>query len=117
MPRPSRCRSSQCASAAARASGTPVCGSLPATSSAKKLILVVIDGLTPAVLERAIEQRLTPTLAVLAEHGSYRRAVSVFPSLTPVCMTSIVTGAFPDVHRIPHLVWYHRAERRIVEYG
>ncbi len=32
-------------------------------------------------------------------------------------MTSIATGAFPDVHRIPHLVWYHRGEGRIVEYG
>jgi Type I phosphodiesterase / nucleotide pyrophosphatase len=88
---------------------------LPATD--RKAILIVIDGLTPAVLERAIEQRLTPTLARLAEHGAYRRAVSVFPSLTPVCMSSIVTGAYPDVHHIPHLVWCHRGERRVVEYG
>jgi hypothetical protein len=43
--------------------------------------------------------------------------VSVFPSLTPVCLTSIATGAYPEVHRIPHLVWYHRAEGRVVEYG
>jgi hypothetical protein len=41
----------------------------------------------------------------------------VFPSLTPVCLTSIATGAFPDVHHIPHLVWYHRGEERVVEYG
>ena len=53
----------------------------------------------------------------LAEHGTYRRATSVFPSLTPVCLSSIATGAGPDVHRIPHLVWWHREERRIVEYG
>jgi hypothetical protein len=82
-----------------------------------KLILIVIDGLTPAVFERAVEQGLTPTLARLAGHGSYMRAVSVFPSLTPVCMSSIVTGAYPDRHHVPHLVWYHRAERRLVEYG
>jgi hypothetical protein len=41
----------------------------------------------------------------------------VFPSLTPVCLTSIATGAFPDVHHIPHLVWYHRGEGRVIEYG
>lgn len=41
----------------------------------------------------------------------------MFPSLTPVCLTSIATGAFPDVHHIPHLVWYHRGEGRVVEYG
>src|SRR5204862_256747 len=45
------------------------------------------------------------------------RGVSTFPALTPVCLSSIATGAHPDVHRIPHLVWYHREERRIVEYG
>ena len=27
-----------------------------------------------------------PALAYLAEHGVYRRATSVFPSLTPVCI-------------------------------
>src|SRR4029077_19755205 len=58
-----------------------------------------------------------PTLASLLELGRYGRAVSVFPSLTPVCLSSLATGAFPDVHEIPHLVWYSRGERRLVEYG
>jgi hypothetical protein len=83
----------------------------------KKLILVVIDGLTPDVFEAAVESRSAPTLAALAEAGSYARATSTFPSLTPVCLASLATGGPPDVHHIPHLVWYHRAERRMVEYG
>jgi hypothetical protein len=83
----------------------------------RKLILVVIDGLTPEVFEDAVETGAAPALAFLAEHGRYARGVSTFPSLTPVCLSSIATGAHPDVHRIPHLVWYHRAERRVVEYG
>jgi hypothetical protein len=77
----------------------------------------VIDGLTPAVFERAVETGDAPALASLAREGAYRRAVSTFPSLTPVCSSSIATGAHPDVHRIPHLVWYHRDERRLIEYG
>ena len=83
----------------------------------KKLVLIVVDGLTAATFESAVGDPQTPTLTALAEAGVYRRAVSVFPSLTPVCMTSIVTGAWPDVHRIPHLVWYERERRRLVEYG
>jgi hypothetical protein len=83
----------------------------------KKLILVVIDGLTPDVFEDAVATGAAPALAFLAEHGTYARGVSTFPSLTPVCLSSIATGAHPDVHRIPHLVWYHRGERRVVEYG
>src|SRR6185437_4433662 len=34
-----------------------------------------------------------------------------------VCLSSIATGSTPAVHHIPHLVWWHRDERRIVEYG
>src|SRR5439155_399657 len=56
-------------------------------------------------------------LSFLAGHGGSARGVSTFPSLTPVCLSSIATGSHPDVHRIPHLVWYHREEKRIVEYG
>jgi len=81
--------------------------------SLKPVVLIVIDGLTPSMFEAAE----TPALRFLAEHGDYARAASVFPSLTPVCLSSIATGAYPDVHRIPHLVWWHRDERRIVEYG
>ena len=88
---------------------------MPATR--RKLILVVIDGLTAATFEDAVDRRSTPALALLADNGSYARAVSTFPSLTPVCLSSIATGAHPDVHEIPHLVWYHRGERRLIEYG
>ncbi|HET7573081.1 MAG TPA: alkaline phosphatase family protein [Gaiellaceae bacterium] len=79
--------------------------------------MIVVDGMTPAAFEHAVESGRAPALALLAARGEYRRAVSVFPSLTPVCLSSIATGAGPDVHRIPSLVWWHRQERRIVEYG
>jgi predicted AlkP superfamily pyrophosphatase or phosphodiesterase len=69
------------------------------------------------VFESAIGDARTPTLTFLAGHGSYRRAASTFPSLTPVCLSSLATGAHPDVHEIPHLVWYLREEQRLVEYG
>jgi predicted AlkP superfamily pyrophosphatase or phosphodiesterase len=83
----------------------------------KKLILIVIDGLTPAEIERAAEDDRTPALKFLAANGNYARGISTFPSLTPVCLSSIATGAHPDVHHIPHLVWYDRARGRIEEYG
>jgi predicted AlkP superfamily pyrophosphatase or phosphodiesterase len=90
---------------------------LPGTDASpakpKPVVLVIVDGLTPAAFEAAD----TPALRFLAEHGEYRRAVSTFPSLTPVCLSSIATGTHPDGHHIPHLVWWHRGERRLVEYG
>jgi hypothetical protein len=83
----------------------------------RKLILVVIDGLPAQLFEQALGDRRFPALSFLAGHGRLGRAVSTFPSLTPVCLSSLATGAHPDIHRIPHLVWYHREERRLVEYG
>ncbi len=85
--------------------------------TAPGLVLVVIDGLTPGMLEGAIAGGGVPTLRAVAERGTAGRATSTFPSLTPVCLSSLATGAHPDVHEIPHLVWWHRRERRIVEYG
>jgi hypothetical protein len=79
--------------------------------------LIVIDGLTAAAFEAAVEDGHAPMLGLLAREGRYRRAVSSFPSLTPVCLSTLATGAGPDVHEIPHLVWWHRGERRLVEYG
>jgi hypothetical protein len=83
----------------------------------RKLILIVIDGLTPTMLERGIEEGSAPTISQLAAAGQLGRAISVFPSLTPVCLTTIATGAGPGVHHIPHLVWFDRGQGRIVEYG
>ncbi len=83
------------------------------TRPAKPVVLIVIDGLTPSMLEATS----APALRFLLDHGSYRRAASTFPSLTPVCLASIATGGHPAVHGIPHLVWWNRAESRIVEYG
>ena len=86
---------------------------MPGSGRAKPVVLVVIDGLTPSMFE-AVD---TPALRFLSDQGEYRRASSVFPSLTPVCLSSIATGSYPDVHQIPHLVWWHGDERRLVEYG
>src|SRR6266498_3593805 len=83
----------------------------------RKVILIVIDGLTPSMFEAAVGDDRAPALSFLAEQGLYSRAISTFPSLTPVCLSSIATGAHPDVHHIPHLVWYDRRKARIIEYG
>jgi predicted AlkP superfamily pyrophosphatase or phosphodiesterase len=83
----------------------------------RKVVLIVVDGMTPAAFERAVESGRAPALSYLVEHADYRLATSVFPSLTPVCLTSIATGAGPGVHHVPSLVWWNRGDGRIVEYG
>ncbi len=84
----------------------------------KKLVLVVVDALKPAMLERAIASGRAPAMARIRDHGVYvDDCVAAFPSVTPVCAATITTGVGPDQHHIPSMNWYHREEARYVEYG
>jgi type I phosphodiesterase/nucleotide pyrophosphatase len=83
-----------------------------------KLVLCVIDAMAPAQLERAVAAGAAPVLGTLIERGRYvPDCVAAFPSVTPVCAASIVTGLAQDAHRVPGMNWYHREEQRYVEYG
>jgi hypothetical protein len=83
-----------------------------------KLVLAVIDGLRSEVLEQVVSDGLAPHLAAVMERGVYvSDCAAAFPSVTPVCTSSIATGTGPDEHRIPGMNWFHRAEGRYVEYG
>jgi hypothetical protein len=83
-----------------------------------KLVLAVIDGCKPSMLERAVDRGDAPFLAEVMARGTYvPELCAAFPSVTPVCATSIATGVLQDRHRIPAMNWWHREERRYVEYG
>jgi hypothetical protein len=84
----------------------------------KKLVLAVIDAMKPAMLEQAVAAGRAPTLELLMQRGHHTgKCVAAFPSVTPVCSASIATGTGPDRHQIPSMNWYHRDEKRYVEYG
>jgi len=84
----------------------------------RKLVLVVIDAMKPAMLERVMAAGRAPALSAIAREGVYvSDCVAAFPSVTPVCAATITTGAGPDRHGIPSMNWYHRQEGRYIEYG
>ncbi|MEA2141500.1 MAG: hypothetical protein QOC91_1599 [Solirubrobacteraceae bacterium] len=83
-----------------------------------KLVLCVIDAMAPEMLERAVASGAAPVLATLMERGRYvPDCVAAFPSVTPVCAASIVTGRAQDEHHVPAMNWFSREEHRYVEYG
>jgi hypothetical protein len=83
-----------------------------------KLVLCVIDAMAPAMLEAAVASGAAPVLQTLIERGRYiPDCVAAFPSVTPVCAASIVTGVAQDAHHVPAMNWFHREEQRYVEYG
>jgi len=85
---------------------------------AKKLVLTYVDSLRTDMLDRAIAEDRAPTFAALLERGVLiPDCVSSFPSVTPVACAEMVTGVGADGHWISGMNWYHRLERRYVEYG
>jgi hypothetical protein len=87
-------------------------------SAPKKLVLTYVDSLRTDMLLRAVEEERAPTFAALLERGVLiPDCVSSFPSVTPVACSEMVTGVGADRHWISGMNWYHRLERRYVEYG
>ena len=84
----------------------------------KKLVLTYVDSLRTDMLERAVAEGRAPTFAGLLERGVLvPDCVSSFPSVTPVACSEMVTGVGAERHWISGMNWYHRLERRYVEYG
>src|SRR3954454_6582299 len=85
---------------------------------APRLLLAVIDGCKPSMLERAVQEGRAPFLKAVIERGRFvPELCAAFPSVTPVCATSIATGVLQDRHQIAAMNWWSRGERRYVEYG
>jgi hypothetical protein len=84
----------------------------------KKLVLTYVDSLRTDMLQRAVEEGRAPTFGELLERGALvPDCVSSFPSVTPVACAELATGSGADRHWISGMNWYHRLERRYVEYG
>jgi type I phosphodiesterase/nucleotide pyrophosphatase len=83
-----------------------------------KLVLVVVDSLRTDMLLKTVQRGEAPNFARLLDRGLLiGDCVSSFPTVTPVCTAEITTGVGPGQHWISGMNWYHRVERRYVEYG
>src|SRR3978361_2431060 len=90
---------------------------MPGARRAKR-ILTYVDSLRSDMLRRAIDEGRAPSFGALVERGLLiEDCVSSFPSVTPVACSEMVTGVGADRHWISGMNWYHRLERRYVEYG
>jgi predicted AlkP superfamily pyrophosphatase or phosphodiesterase len=84
----------------------------------KKLILTYVDSLRTDMLRQAVDEGRAPNFGALLERGTLiEDCVSSFPSVTPVACAEMVTGHGAEGHWISGMNWYHRLERRYVEYG
>jgi hypothetical protein len=83
----------------------------------KKIITLLIDSLMPDILEDCIRHRTVPALQFLKDKGRYwPNCVTVFPTMTASVDSSLVTGVYPNEHKVPGLIWYDPRNKEIINY-
>ncbi|MGR3765740.1 alkaline phosphatase family protein [Rossellomorea sp. NS-SX7] len=88
------------------------------SQSNKKVILLVIDSLMDKSLNKAIDDGKAPALEFFKKNGQYSTdLVSSYPTMSVTIDSSLITGTYPDQHKIPGLVWFDDEKKRIITYG
>ncbi|HBI05349.1 MAG TPA: antitoxin, partial [Paenibacillaceae bacterium] len=83
----------------------------------KKVILFLVDSLMPEILDDCRRHRTVPALNFLIERGKFwPDCVTVFPTMTASVDSSLLTGVYPDRHKVPGLVWYDPEKKEIINY-
>ncbi|QQZ64332.1 alkaline phosphatase family protein [Paenibacillus sonchi] len=84
----------------------------------KKVILLMADTLMAQSIDKGIKAQELPALKFLIDHGQYYKdLVSSFPTMSVTIDSSLLTGKYPDVHRVPGLTWYSAESKKIINYG
>jgi hypothetical protein len=75
----------------------------------KRVLLLLVDGLHPAVAEAALGRGELPNLAAMVREGGVQRGVTAFPSTTSVAYLPFLTGCTPGHCNVPSIRWLDRA--------
>lgn len=96
----------------------PLSGENRSADSRPKVIMLLVDSLQSAAIDRLMQANKLPAIGFLIKNGVYKRdVISSFPTMSVTIDSSMLTGTYPDEHNIPGLLWFHPSERRIVNYG
>lgn len=84
----------------------------------KRVLLCVIDGWTPRTFLPALDSGKLPNFRALSRAGHLNPScVTIFPSITPAALASIVTGGYPKDHGIIGACWYDTSKKEVIYYG
>lgn len=86
--------------------------------SDRKVIWLMVDSLMSHAIDQGVKKGELPALSYLIQNGTYEKEmVSSFPTMSVTIDSSLLTGTYPDRHRIPGLIWFDQKENRLVNYG
>ncbi|MFC3885918.1 alkaline phosphatase family protein [Bacillus songklensis] len=90
-----------------------------ATHAKKKhVIMLIVDSLMDPPLQEAVTKGKVPALRFFMEHGRhFPNVVSSFPTMSVNIDSTLLTGTYADIHKLPGLVWFSEKEKRLINYG
>lgn len=84
----------------------------------KPIILIVVDSLMSEPLQKAVEEGKVPALAFLINNGQLKKEmISSYPTMSVTIDSTLLTGSYPDQHKVPGLIWFKEDENRMISYG
>ncbi|MBA4494629.1 alkaline phosphatase family protein [Paenactinomyces guangxiensis] len=87
-------------------------------ASPRPVMMIVIDSLMDAPLQKAIKDGHTPAMKFLTQNGYYYpRVVSGFPTMSVSIDSTLLTGTLPNQHKIFGLSYFHPEQNRLVNFG
>lgn len=79
------------------------------TTTRRRLLLLVSDGVRPDVMRDEMDRGRAPTLSALRDRGGFHAITSSFPSVTGPAYVPFLMGRHPARVGLPGLRWYDRA--------
>lgn len=82
-------------------------------ASAKKMVVLGIDGMDPAILSRMMDEGKLPHFSQLQKSGDFKPLVTTTPPQSPVAWSTFITGMDPGGHGIFDFIHRDAATMRL----
>ncbi|SDN12963.1 Type I phosphodiesterase / nucleotide pyrophosphatase [Psychrobacillus sp. OK028] len=87
-------------------------------STKKPIILVAVDSLMSEPLQKAVKQGKAPAFSFLINNGHINpEMISSYPTMSVTIDSTLLTGTYPNQHKVPGLIWFKEDENRMISYG
>ncbi len=84
----------------------------------KRVIMIIVDSLMDEALQSLMKEGKAPAFEFLMNSGSYYpKMVTGYPTMSVALDSTLLTGTYPDQHKIPALVWYDEKNKQFISYG
>ncbi len=86
--------------------------------ASKRVVMIIIDSIMDEPLQHAIRKGKAPALEFLIHNGNYYPdMVSSYPTMSVTIDSTLLTGTYPNEHKVPALVWYDAQNKKFISYG